>query len=777
MATLKPTLVKEQLPILQGQGRYVDDINPPGTLHVAFVRSFYAHARILSIDVEDALAESGVLAVLTGEDLRHEIKPLSPPLQVPTYQATNWYPLAWDKVRYAGEAVAVVVAVDRYHAEDAAELVMVDYEPLPVAATTTDSMRSDAPRIHEEHDSNIFIHTKLGAEKEKEAFEAADIRIKTSFQHPRVVCLPMENCGVLAQYQSETDELLVWSSNQVPHLLRDALSLHLDHPAHQLRVIAPHVGGGFGLKSNVFPEELIVAYLARRLGQPVKWIQDRMENLQAGLHSRDDVVEAELAARADGTIIGIRTKAICDVGAYNSYPFSSALEPFSVGYAMGGPYDFPYFSFEGYAVATNKAPGGPYRGVGTVLGPMVLEGVLDQLAQQLEMDPTEVRMKNMARPDQFPFTSPTGSLYDSGDYPALLDLAIEEASYPRWRQRQKTARDEGRLLGVGLSCFIETSAGGRSVYSQRRMDAIPGFDAATLRVNRQGELEAYLSTPSQGQGQYTTFAQLLSQTMGISPDVIRVHLGDTATAPYGSGTFASRSLVSGGGAMLKAAEKLKARMTQLAAISWEVDPDRVSYKNGYSILDNQPKQRLSFAQLAEMANAPLLALPRDFEPGLEVHCSYDPPDGTTSGGIHLALVEVDRETGEVSLHDYIVAEDCGRVLNPQVVDAQVRGGIAQGIGIALWEELIYDNEGQFLSGSLMDYLVPGAYESPTIHIVHMETLAPWTEGGFKGVAESGIIGAPAAITNAVLDALQVRPDHVQLPLTPERILGLLQEAE
>ncbi len=772
--TSKSRPVKEQLPLLQGQGRYVDDINPPGTLHVAFVRSPYPHARVMSIDMEEAARQPGVLAVLSGQEVRAGIKPLTPPLADPNYQSTDWHPLTCDKVRYVGEAVALVVAENRYLAEDAAEYVMVEYEELPVIATASEGMAADAPRIHDELTSNILIYSQMGTEQAKEVFEQAKIRVRSTFQHPRVICLPMETCGVVADYRADSNELLVWSSTQVPHLLRDALSHCLDQPAHQLRVIAPDVGGGFGLKSQILPEEVLIAYLARELGRPIKWIQDRMEHLQASIHSRDDFVEAELAAHADGTVIGVRTKAICDVGAYNSYPFSSALEPSSVGACLTGPYDFPYYFYEGYAVATNKCPGGPYRGVGAVLGPMVMEGLMNQLADELQVDPTVIRMKNLVRSDQFPFHAPTGSVYDSGDYPALLDLAIEEAGYPEWRSQQETARTEERLLGIGLSCFVEGTALGRDVYGKRGMRAIPAYDAATLKVNRQGKLEAFLSTPSQGQGQYTTFAQLLSQEMGIPFDSIRIHLGDTATSPYGTGTFASRSLVGGGGALIKAAEKLQEKLIQLAAVHWEVDPTQVIYADGSARLKDDMTQRLNMAELAEMAYAPMMQLPLGLEPGLVVNHAYDPAT-STSAGVHLAKVEIDRETGEVVVKDYIVAEDCGRVINEKVVDGQVRGGIAQGIGIALWEELLYDEYGQFLTGSLMDYLVPGAYESPNIQIVHMSTPSPWNDGGFKGVGESGIIGAPAAITSAVLDALQVYPAHIQLPLTPERILGWLEE--
>ncbi len=772
MTTTKSRLCQEQLPLLRGQGRFIDDINPVGTVHLAFVRSPYAHARIIKVDVNAAQQQPGVLTVLSGHTLLSQIKPIRPLLEHADFQATDWHPLAWDKVRYVGEAVAVVVAVDRYHAEDAIEHVVVEYDPLPVVDSHTVAMVAGSPRVHETLESNILLRTRSGPEKDRAAFAQAEVHVRGTFRHPRVTGLAIENCGVVADYHPETDELTVWSSTQIPHLLRDAISESLDLSAHQIRVIAPDVGGGFGTKMQALPEELIVTYLARHLGCPVKWTQDRIENLRASFHARDNVVEAELAAQADGKIVGLRAKAICDVGAYNSFPLTAALEPFTIGSALSGPYDFRYYDYEGYAVATNKCPMGAYRGVGFVLGPMVIEGLLDKLAHELKMDPSVLRMKNLAQPTDFPFKSVAGPVYDSGDYPTLLNLALKESNYPYWRKRQAEALTEGRLLGIGLSCFVEMTGMGRGTYRKRGMVNIPAFDAATLRVDRKGQIDVFVSTPSQGQGQKTTFAQLLSEALGVSFENIRVHLGDTAITPYGSGTFASRSMVSGGGALLKAAEKMQEKLVQLAAACWHVDPTQVLYSNGMATQKGQAGTCLTFASLADLAYTPFQELPPNVEPGLTVHANYDPPPAVTSASVHVALVEVDIHTGEVKIKNYVVAGDCGHIVNQAIVDGQVRGGVTQGIGIALWEELLYNEQGQLLSGSLMDYLVPGAYESPQIQIVHMETLSPWSEEGIKGVGESGTIGAPAAITNAVLDALQVRPADIQLPLTPERVLEL-----
>ena len=494
MSRTTSRLCQEQLPLLRGQGRYIDDINLPNTVHLAFVRSPYAHARLVKVESDAAQQQPGVLTVLSGQILCARIKPVRPLLEGTDFQATDWYPLPQDKVRYVGEAVAAVVAVDRYHAEDAVEQVLVEYEPLPAVASAEVGLAADAPRVHETLESNILLRAQAGLAADKDAFAQAEIRVRGTFRHPRVTGLAMENCGVVADYRPETGELIVWSSTQVPHLLRDALSASLELPAHQIRVISPHVGGGFGIKMQTLPEEVVAAYLAGQLGRPVKWTQDRMENLQASFHARDNVVEAELAAQADGKIVGLRAKAICDVGAYNAFPLTAALEPFTIASALTGPYDFSYFSYEGYAIATNKCPMGAYRGVGFVLGPMVMEGLLDQLAQELEVDPSAVRLKNLARSEDFPFKSPAGPVYDSGDYPALLDLALEESNYPAWRKQQASARAEGQLLGIGLSCFVEVTGMGRGTYRKRGMVNIPAFDAATLQVDRQGHLEAFIST-------------------------------------------------------------------------------------------------------------------------------------------------------------------------------------------------------------------------------------------------------------------------------------------
>ena len=769
-------LCYEDLPLLQGQGQYVDDIKLVGTAHVAFVRSPHAHARILAVDVAEAHQMAGVVRIVTGATLRSTIKPIRASLQNPDYRPTDWYPLAFDRVRYVGEAVVAIVAESRYLAEDAIEKVFIEYGPLPVVANPNIASRPNAPTVHDSIPDNVLLRAKVGARQQAEQFAQAPCRVTATYQHPRVTGLPLENCGVLANFQPGTGQLTVYSSNQVPHLLRDSLSSCLGHPAGKLRVIAPDVGGGFGIKMQTLPEEVVVAWLALHLNRPVKWTQDRLEHLQASIHARDIQVEATLALQEDGRIVGLRAKAICDAGAYSSYPLTCALEPFTIASALPGPYDFPYFDYETVAYTTNRCPVGAYRGVGFVLGPLVMEGLIEQAARQLGLDAAELRLKNLPPAAAFPFRSPAGPLYDSGDYPTLLATLLEKASYEQLRQRQAEAKQKGRLLGIGLACFVEVTGMGRATYRLRGMEDIPAYDAATITVDRWGEVAVAVSTPSQGQKQRTTFAQLLSQELGIPHTAVSVTLGDTATTPYGSGTFASRSLVSGGGALVVGARKLREKLIQISARHWEVDPADLRYENGgVETIDHS--RRLSFSQLAKLAHQPYQEMPPGIEPGLFIQTSYNPPAAATSASAHLVLVEVDPGTGEVTILNYVVVEDCGRIINQSVVDGQLRGGIAQGIGIALLEEMHYDEDNQLTTGTLADYLVPGAYEVPQIEIIHLTTPSPWTEHGAKGVGESGTIGAPAAVTNAVLDALNLNPELVKLPLSSERVLALLSQSE
>ena len=606
----------EHRPLLRGQGRFLDDLAPPGALEAAFVRSPWPHARVRSVETGEARRARGVAAVVTGAELARTVAPIRAEMASggPTvYRATDWHPVAPGTVHYAGEAVAVVAAASRYLAEDAAALVEADYEPLPVAADARSALREGAPLVHEHAPGNVLFRTEWSSgegegegEEVRERFERAPIRVRFSCRHPRVSGMPMEGCGAVAAWDRGSGTLEFFSSTQVPHLLRDGLARSLGIAASRIRVIAPDVGGGFGPKMQLFPEEVAVAALSMRLARPVKWVQDRMEHLQAAFHSRDATVEAEAAAEPDGRIAGLRARAVCDVGAYSSFPLGCSLDPQTAGVALPGPYRVPWYHYTGVAVATHKYPTGAYRGVGAPLGPLVTEELMRRIARAAGLDPVEVRRRNLLCPEELPHESPGGALYDSGDYPALLEGALERAPYSGWRAEQRGRAANGtdgdgsragaeagaeagakvkaeaadraggraggrsgngprRRLGVGVSCFVESTGMNRAVYRKRGMAHVPAFDSAVLRIDPGGGVEAFVSTPSQGQGQGASFRRLVGRALGVPEESVRVVLGDTAVTPYGSGTFASRSMVSGGGAVLLAAAKMQERLRAVAA--------------------------------------------------------------------------------------------------------------------------------------------------------------------------------------------------------------------
>ncbi|MGH7066501.1 MAG: xanthine dehydrogenase family protein molybdopterin-binding subunit [Acetobacteraceae bacterium] len=762
----------ELRPLLLGRGRFLDDLALPGMLHAAFVRSPHAAAGIEAIETARARAMPGVAAVLTGADLRGQVRPIVTRLEPERgaiYRASEWPALALGEVHYVGEAVAVVAAESRYVAEDAAAEIAVAYAPRPAVAEVSSALAPSAPAVHEGLPDNRLFTTTLG---QTSAPDDNAISVGARFRHPRVTGAAIENRGALAEFRRAEGELVLWSATQIPHLLRTLLRECLRLDGISVRVIAPDVGGGFGIKMQAFPEELVVAHLALRLGRPVKWTEDRMENLLASVHARDVIVEAELSARSDGAFVSLAARASVNVGAYSSYPLSAALEPLTIASALPGPYRFPAYRYQGSAVATHCCPVGAFRGVGFTIGPLVTEGLIDRLARKLGVDPLELRTRNLISRAEMPAKSAAGVLYDSGDYPALLAAAAERAGYRQWREEQARGRAEGRALGIGIACFVEATGMNRAVYRRRGMVHVPGYDAARLTLEPDGTLEAAVSTPSQGQWQRHAFSRLLAERLGIAEGGIRIVLGDTARTPYGSGTFASRGMVGGGGALLAAAGQLEERLLVLASSFWNLPIDAFQYCNGGVEQTGHPCERLSLAQLASYGYGPDAPLAAESEPGIVVHCTYDPPISPHSAAVHLAFVEVDRPTGRVRIIRYVVAEDCGRMVDRAGVDGQICGGIAQGIGSALLEEIVYDDAGQLLTASLADYLLPTAADIPPIEILHRETAAAGIEGGMKGVGESGAIGAPAAIAGAVLDALDAAPEEVRLPLTPARVRAL-----
>jgi carbon-monoxide dehydrogenase large subunit len=763
--------------LLAGRGAYLDDLRPPGTLSVAFVRSPHPHARVLAVDVAAAGATPGVVEVLTGAGLAGAVRPLRAELAVPGYTPTSWPALADRRVRFVGEAVAAVAATDRYVAEDAAGRVVVRYEPLPAVADAEAAMAPGAVAVHDDHPGNVLVHLRHEAGAVDEVFREADLRVSATLRHARCAAAPLEGRGILADVDRATGGLVVWASTQVPHLLRAGLAGVLGLAESRIRVVVPDVGGGFGPKMHVFPEDVVVSVLALRLGRPVKWVETRTENLMAGAHAREHVAAVEVAARRDGTILAVQARLLCDVGAYSLFPTSAALEPITAAGLIPGPYRIRSYRYDAYAVATNKCPTGAYRGVGQALAAYVRERMVDLVARRAELDPAEVRRRNLLRTDECPYTTASGLVLDSGSPAESFARLLDMAGYDGLRREQEARRAAGhrRYRGIGLASYTEFTGMGAATFRRRGMVHIPGHDAAMVRVEPSGEARAFVSTVTQGQGHLTALAQLLADELGWPLRDVSVVEGDTDRCPHGSGAFASRSVVAAGGALILAARAVRAKVLRIAAHRLEAAVDDLVLAEGVVAVRGVPDRRLDVREVARMAYQGASALPDGLEPGLEATRFYDPPPATFSTGAHLAVVDVDAETGRVDLVRHVVVEDCGRMINPMIVEGQIHGAVGQGVGNALHEALVYDGAGQLLTGTLMDYHLPRADELPSIEIGHVTTPPPVSLAGFKGMAEGGTIGAVAAVANAVADALgPVGGEVCELPLTPARVLGLIR---
>jgi carbon-monoxide dehydrogenase large subunit len=746
--------------LIQGQGQYLDDIRLDGLLHAAFVRSPHAHARIVTVDTAAALRASGVSAALTGRDLEGAVKPLAPRLEAPGYTATAWPALALDRVRFVGEPVAVIAAENAYAAADACELVAVEYEPLAALADTRSATAAGAPRLHDGHTSNVLFERRHSQGDVDRAFAGADLVVSETFTHGRCSAAPLEPRGLIAQWLDGA--LTIWTGTQVPQVYRLALARAFGLDEGRVRVIVPDTGGGFGQKMHVMPEDLAVAALSRATRRPVKWVETRSENLAAASHAREARVEIEAAADAAGAILALRARLYSDAGAYHIHPLTAALEPMGTAGILPGPYRIPAYAFEAVAVATNKPPLGAYRGVGMTMGAFVMERTLDLVGEHLGLDPAEIRRRNLIPRDGYPYTSAAGFVYDSGDFPTALEQALALAGYERLTRERDDARRQGRLLGVGLSCYTEFTGIGSETYRHRGMVEIPGPEAATVTMAADGNVTCLLSFSSQGQGHATTVAQLVADQLGVPLERVRVLQPDTATSPPGSGTFASRGAIVQQGAAGAAAVTLRKRILDLAGGLLEASPADLELRDGRVSVRGMPDRGVGLAEIARAAGTA----------SLEVTERFDPPGPTFSGAVHVASVEVDRETGRVSLRAYAVVEDCGPVINPMIVEGQIHGAVTQGVGEALGERLVYDESGQLLTGTFMEYALPVAEALPSFTIGHLETPSPLTPGGYKGMGEGGTIGAPAAIANAVADA--VRPLGVSvtaLPILPERLLA------
>jgi carbon-monoxide dehydrogenase large subunit len=746
--------------LLAGQGRFLDDLTLPGLLHAAFVRSEHAHAVLRGVDAGPARALAGVEAVLTGRDLEGQVAPLAPRLEGPGFVPTAWPALATDRVRFVGEPVAVVAARTPYVAVDGGGLVVVDYDPLPALPDLETALDPSAPRLHAGRATNVLFERRGSEGAVAHAFATAATVVRETFRHARCSAAPLEPRGLIARWAD--DALTVWTGSQVPHVLRAGLARALGLAVDRVRVVVPDTGGGFGQKMHLMPEDVAVAALARQVGRPVKWIETRRENLAAASHAREQQVEIEAAAAADGTLLALRARVLSDAGAYHVFPLTAALEPLGTATILPGPYRTPAYAFELTALATTKPPIGAYRGVGMTMGAFVMERTLDLVADRLGLDPAEVRRRNLIARESYPFTSATGYVYDSGDYPKALEQALTLADYEGRKREREQGRAQGRLLGVGLACYTEYTGIGSETYRRRGMADMPGPEAATVRLEADGRVTCLVSFPSQGQGHATTTAQLVADQLGVPLDAVTVCQPDTDAAPPGTGTFASRGAVAQSGAAEAAAATVRRQLLAAAGRLLEASPEDLVLREGRVTVRGVPDRGLGIAEITGRAAAPVLAATQ----------AFDPPGPTFSGAVHVASVEVDPETGRVTVRDYVVVEDCGPVINPMIVEGQIHGAVAQGVGEALAERLVYDESGQLVTGSLMDYALPSATTVPALSIGHLETPSPLTPGGYKGMGEGGTIGAPAAVANAVADALKPLGVAVtSLPILAERIVG------
>src|SRR6266540_793030 len=765
---------KEDMALLTGQAKYVDDMSVPGMVWMSVVRSPYAHARIRGVDVSGALAHRGAIAAFSGEELAGEWQASLPCAWLPTEDTKqpNHRPLAVDEARYVGDGVAVVVADSRAAARDASELVQVDYEPLPAVIDAERALAEDAPVVHDEFGTNRCYTWALSAGAVDEEFDQAAVIVRERYRQQRLIPNAIEPRGVLVEPFPATGELTMWSATQVPHIARVTLSMVTGIPEAKLRVVAPDVGGGFGSKLNVYAEEALALALARRIGRPIKWIETRSEGYLATTHGRDQVQEIELAATAEGKIRAVRVRLVVGMGAY--LQLVTAGTPLLGAWLYGGSYGVAAYDFECTGVFTNTTPTDAYRGAGRPEATYAIERAVDALARKLGKDPLEIRRLNFLR--EFPATIASGLTVDSGDYDAHLDAALEILDHDDIRRQQSERRERGdtKQLGIGFSTYLEMCG----LAPSRVLGAIRygagGWDAATIRFLPTGTVQVLIGTSPHGQSHVTTVSQIVAEQLGIPYEDVEVLHGDTAVAPLGMDTYGSRSLTVGGVAAYHAAERIIEKARKIAAHQLEVGEDELEYENGTFSGNGNSLTTKELALHAWTAHN----LPDGMEPGLEATFVYDPPNFSWPSGTHIAVVEVDTETGDVDLIRYVAVDDVGTVINPKVVEGQIHGGVAQGIAQALWEEAVYDEDGNLVTGSMVNYMVPSAAELPSYELGRTETLSPTNPLGVKGVGETGTIASTAAVMNAVVDALApFGVTDLEMPATPERVWRAIEEME
>jgi carbon-monoxide dehydrogenase large subunit len=752
--------------LLRGEAEFIEDLELPRQLYVAFVRSEYPHARIRGVDLEAARSTDGVVEAVVGANLGN--RRIHASVTHPALRPCGQPILADSVVRYVGEPIAAVVAESPAEAEDGAAAVVVEYEPLQPVPEAHAAVEYSAPLLHPELGNNVagVINIKIG--DPDAAFAEADRIVKGSFYVQRHTGMPLETRGVAAVWDMGRGRLTLWSSTQWPHTLRQSLSVLLRLPEQAIHVIAPDVGGGFGIKQDVYPEEVVVALLARRLGRPVRWVETRREHLLTAVHAREQWHDVQLAVSADGTILGMRADVLSDQGAYTRS--LGLLCPSLTAAALPGPYRFHNYECHVRVALTNKAPAGAYRGAGQPEAVFATERIVDRLAQELGLDPADVRRKNFIQADDFPWdvgietSQDVRVVYDSGDYVAGLERALELADYSNWRQIQATERargEQGRLLGIGLAAYV-------------MLTGVGPHESSLLRVDPSGKVALVTGASPHGQGTATALAQIVGDALFIAPDDVNVSHGDTDAIPFGVGTYASRNAVVAGNAAHVAALQVKDKALALAAQLLEAAPEDLEFVSGGVEVRGAPGRRLSLGQLASAA-APGKPLPEGMSPGLEATHYFLAPRATFASGLHIVVVEIDRDTLEVQVLEYAVLSDAGPLINPLIVEGQIVGGVAQGIGGALYEELAYDRQANFISQSLLDYCMPSAGQIPTVKIAHLYTPSPLNPLGVKGLGEGGAMAPPAAIANAVEDALgHLGVRIAATPITPTRLAALLQ---
>jgi carbon-monoxide dehydrogenase large subunit len=773
---------REDPRLITGQGTFLDDIKLPGMTHACVLRSPYAHAKIKSIDTSKAKAHPGVVAVFTGEDML-DLNPLPCAWQAGRVKNNVNTPrvLAVGEVHFAGDPVALVIAEDRYIARDACDLIEVEYEPLPVVVDAKKATEPGAPQLHENAPNNIVMEWEAGDKaKADTAIAAAEVVVREQIINQRLIPTPMETRGAVARYEPATDEFTLWTTSQAPHVLRLLLTAFVfGIPETKLRVISPDIGGGFGQKIFCYNDAAFTMWAARKIGRPVKFVEDRSENYKYSTHGRDHITDVELAGNRDGTITGLRVTTYANLGAYLS-TIAPGIPTTLYGRIITGVYRIPAAYVKVYGVYTNTAMVDAYRGAGRPEASYLIERMVDRFAAEIGMDPADVRRKNFIPPDAFPYDNGLGLLpYDSGNYEAALNKALEIVGYADFRKEQEEARKQGRYLGLGISSYVEICG-----IAPSKWIGLPGegwgaglWESANVRVHLTGKVVVTTGSLPLGQGVETTFAQIVADELGVPYDDIVIEHSDTLGTPFGYGTYGSRSLAVGGTAVYRSVAKIKEKAKKIAAHMLEANPDDMVYENGRVYVKGSPDRAKTLGEIALQASV-AYDLPEGMEPFLDETSYYDPPNCTFPFGTHIAIVEVDPDTGIVDLKRYVAVDDCGNVINPLIVDGQIHGGIAQGIAQALYERAVYDENGQLVTGTLMDYAVPAAHMLPPYETARTVTPSPVNPMGVKGAGEAGTIASAQAVMNAVIDALSpFGVKHMQMPATPENVWKAIHAAQ